>query len=91
MATLIQTGQIDRPSGNSFKASPTSNGGQDEDHYHSESTLGAAALICFLLMQLTKMPCHNLEIGILSVIGGLPETYAKQVPVCVYALEEVYA
>lgn len=67
IATWTRSGQTDRPSGNSFKASPTSNGGRDKDHYLSDSHL--LLLLLLLWEQLTKMPCHNPEIGSLSVLS----------------------
>lgn len=63
IATWTQSGRTDRPSGNSFKAWPTSNGGQDDDHCLWNPRL-ASLQIC---MQLTKMPCFHPEIKRLSL------------------------
>lgn len=47
IATWTQSGQTDKPSKNSFKASPTSNGDLDKDYCHSGTHLGAVADLVF--------------------------------------------
>lgn len=42
IATWTQSGQTDKPSKRSFKASPTLNGAQDKDLYLFGTHLGAA-------------------------------------------------
>lgn len=67
-ATWARSGQTDRPSKNSFKASPTSNGGRDEDHNHPDSHLGAAALTCsFTALHATDLRCLFRNPGISSL------------------------
>lgn len=63
IATWTQSGQTDRPSKNSSKASPTSNGDRDKDHYHSDSHPGPAALTWSFTARhaMTKMPFQILK------------------------------